>query len=575
MLKTENTLDIPIRSESKLFDNREKLSLTDATLKDGEEFIDYSADRHVSKDRINKTYFQHRIARERSLLKANPNNIKILIRVGDIYLANQKLDRAKSYYNRAFQIDTENLAAAHKLVDTYMLTGKLDKADQVLNMLKKAVNDDTRHLHGIINLLRNNTKKAEELLESIPSTAKNYFEAVNTLGLVKFNSSHFEEAERLFRISIKSRENYGPAKNNLALALTKRGKLKQAEEVFLEAIKEHPDFINPYHNLFNLYVSQEKLEKAHDLMLSIQHLSQPYNEIQFRIAWSLMKMNKFNDAVMEYNKVLEILPGNPATLNNIGHCYDSMGKSKEAYEYFTRAINSARRGDLVPTLFLRNLMISCEKTGNLKEARHIATQVLKSDPNDAVALVVEGNRLIDTEDWARAFKILLKAYDAKPPMISLYSSLSMIYADLYPDYKKGLEVCEYALQSNIQKSNEILNNLVHLHLVNNNTIEAKKYLKFLNKKNPVSVSTLGLYYLKIDSFDKAQVMYDNVLELVPVKSRSPFFQRRFYDIGRYYQEKNNPIDAIKNFNLSIKHGEGGFKYLQKEAQFQIKSIKLK
>lgn len=562
-------------SESTKFDDRNNFALSGGFLKpelknNSLHYVEYKKLASLDTD---KHYFQRRVEDELQLLHDNPKNEKLLLRVGDIYLANNKLDKAKIYYNRAFTSNMSSLTAAKRLVEIFLAKGKPEKADGVLELVQSKLDSSMLHLHAVIKLVQSKYGDAEMLAGQVPTTASNYYEAVNSLGLAKLNKSEYAEARKCFEKSINANKNYAPAKSNLALSLQKMGRIKESIKQYRLTIEQHHDYVVAYHNLFNLYVSKKKIQEAYQLMDSARDLVTPNNEIQFRIAWSLMELGRFDEAIEEYKKLLKLLPENSSTLNNIGHCYFKKGNDEQAYLYFDRATKASIRGDVVSVLPYRNLMIASERVRKISVTRQIATDLLKRFPDDLFALVVKGEELVDKEKWAQAYRTLLKAYEYKPDLVGLYTCLSLIYADIYPDYEKGKEVCEFALRSDMERRGEVINNLIHLHLVNGNVSEAEPLIKYLNTENPISLSTVALYHLQKGEIEKAKEMYDDAAKLAAKSFVTKVLQRKYYDVALYYMSEGDNEMAIENFERCLSEGTKGFQFITEKAKDFLNSLK--
>lgn len=562
-----------MNSESEQFDSRPKIALSNGTVKaeinDGSfDLVEYDSNASFDKSR---EYFEYRIERERRKLKESPNNIISLLRVGDIYAANSKTDKAKNYYNRAFRLNTDNPLAIKKLVEIYLIKGDPKKASEILNFAGLSNNNGLLHVQVVVEMILQNYTKAIEVGKKIPTDAKDYFEVLNTLGIIHVSKGDVKKAKDYFLQSIKNNSNYSPAKSNLALALETLGDSKSAEVYFREAISDNPSFISAYHNLFNLFVKEERIEEAYELMKSIRHLSKPDNEIQFRIAWSLMKLSRFHEAISEYNKVLELLPDNPATLNNLGHCYASLGDIKLAYGFFKRAIKPVR-GRVLEAPY-RNFMILSEKVGRIEDSRRIADDLLAAFPDDADALVYRGDRYVNEEKWDKALKDLEAAYKKKPRLSTLYMNLSLIYADVYPNYEKGMEVCEFVLHhaEEIDSYQAIYNNYAHLHLVNGNT-DIESLIAHLNEKHPVSLCTLALFDLLKGNEKQAIAKYKDSIELSRNTLKDRVVQRMNFDLGAYYLEKSDNLTAKGYLSDAVDKSPKGYEYVRDNAKMLLKSL---
>ncbi|MGB4768804.1 MAG: tetratricopeptide repeat protein [Candidatus Saccharimonas sp.] len=564
--------DTILKLESDTFDGRTNLGISGGVIKQSQSDDNISLEQRGAQRPLglNKKYFESRIARERLLLSKQPKNIKLLNRVGDIYMANNKPDKAKQFFLRAFRQDTDSIVIALKLASVYMFLGKLEKAEELLNIFSDRHDSQISSLRAIINLGLNNLSKAEDLLLKVDKASANYYETANTLGLVYLIQKKFDLALDCFQESVKNNNSYTHAKNNIAVTYESTGKKEQAIKQYEKVIEEDSNYETAYNNLFNILVQDGNIDRAYKLISSARHLSTPDNEIQFRIAWSQMCLSRFDSAIQEYQRVLEILPGNSNTLNNIGFCYQKLGKVNEAVVYFEKALK-AKSSTILPA---KNLMLLFDKIGQFKKSRELASQILTFDQHDPYALTFVGNEHVDQENWDEALKCLTEAYESKPETSSLYISLIFLYTDIFPDYKKGKEVAKFVIDSGSADlaTEQFYNNYVHFLLINNRPDDAKKYLSKLNDDSPVSLATTALFSLKKNKLKEGEDLFELAISKATSKLKDKVVQRKYYDLGCYYTEKSDHKRASVYFEKVIEVGDEGFKYILDESRKRLKNF---
>jgi len=550
-------------------DKRIGMALSNGVVKEDfankKNLFEYEQNLNTTPLKINQKFFEKRIAEERLMLSKDQKNIKLLKRVGDVYLANKKPDKAKNYYNKAFMLNTDDLQTASKLAGVFMILSKPEKANQVLDMLTAKEDSEILHLHAIAKMAVGDLDGSIKLLDKIQSDAKNYYEAVNTKGLINLIKDDPKDAEKCFILSIKANSNYSPAKNNLAVSYFSQNKVEKAMNQYRKVIDEDSNYVLSFNNLFSILADQDEIAEAYKLMLSAKHLANANNEIQFRTAWCEMRLGKYAEAIKSFEKVLDILPNNSNTLNNIGYCYENLHEVQRAIEYFLLAT----KGNNVTLYPYRNLMVTYDTVGEFEKSRKYARIVLDNNPKDIQAMVLYGNGLVESEQWDGALKYLLEAYKEKPNLASLYVSLAYIYADIYPDFEKGIEAVNIVLNRKMPKYEEIYNNYMHLLLVNNKVEEANKLVKHLNPNHPVSLATLALLQLKQDNVDESKALFKRAIKLANSKFKDKIIQREYYDLAVYYRDKKDFNTAKKYFKSVVGLGDKGFKNLLTSAKLAL------
>jgi cytochrome c-type biogenesis protein CcmH/NrfG len=82
-------------------------------------------------------------------LKSDPNNSGLLLQVGNIYRATHQFKDAISYYDKAVQADSKNVAARNEMASCLYYTGD---ADGALAQLEQSLKDDPKNADALFNL---------------------------------------------------------------------------------------------------------------------------------------------------------------------------------------------------------------------------------------------------------------------------------------------------------------------------------------------------------------------------------------------------------------------------------------
>lgn len=546
--------------ESKKFDDRTTFSLSEGVFKkvDDQDDILFISEKFEKRIPIDHKFFENRISKETQLLKDHPTNPKVYIRIGDVYFANNKFQKAKTFYNKAFSIDRNNPIYIRKLVTALLAMNKVENAERVLGLVDNINDAKLLHIFGVLKLAIGKLEEAESVLRQINKDEPHYYEVANSLGLTNLIKKDFPKAQKYFEESISANPEYPQAGNNLAVTFSAMGNKKKAIEQYKKVIAENLNYIDSYNNLFNLYVSDKRISDAYDLMVSAKHLIRADIEVQFRLGWCLMKMSKYEEAISEYQKVFEYLPNNSNTLNNIGVCNYNLNKIHEAEQYFYRA-SREKDTNILP---FRNILVVYEQIGNVRGLKAYSQHILRMNPNDPYGLVYYGGYLVEEERWDEALETLSRAYQTKPPLITLYLSLSFLYSDIFPDFEKGMEVINHALEAGIDRDELILNNYLHLLLTHGKIAEAKKVkLKISDSTAPTALSTLALLELKLGNIEKAISTFDAAISKVAEKYKPRFEQRKYYDLAMHYIDKKEYAEARKYLYDATRYAKNGFRYI--------------
>ena len=147
-----------------------------------------------------------------------------------------------------------------------------------------------------------------------------------------------------------------------------------------------------YKKICKLKSSLESLLKLAELY-SQQGLFNDARAQYLQVAEEFLKANELENAVRIFQKVLEMDPENSAMRIRLAEVYVRLNKKNEAWQIFTAAAESLRA------------------KGSLNEADEVLQRMLKLDPNNTYALLMQGKNLMESGDAAAAITALKKVPD--------------------------------------------------------------------------------------------------------------------------------------------------------------------
>jgi pilus assembly protein FimV len=147
-----------------------------------------------------------------------------------------------------------------------------------------------------------------------------------------------------------------------------------------------------YKKICKLKSSLESLLKLAELY-SQQGLFNDARAQYLQVAEEFLKANELENAVRIFQKVLEMDPENSTMRIRLAEVYVRLNKKNEAWQIFTAAAESLRA------------------KGSLNEADEVLQRMLKLDPHNTYALLMQGKNLIESGDAAAAITALKKVPD--------------------------------------------------------------------------------------------------------------------------------------------------------------------
>lgn len=159
------------------------------------------------------------------------------------------------------------------------------------------------------------------------------------------------------------------------------------------------------------------------------------------IAKQYQDKGNINDAILTYKKALEIDPGKPAILVNLGYAHELKGEFSVAIQYYQKALES----DSDDAMVWVNIGVVQEKLNNMEAAVAAYQQALEINPWNPLAHFNLGNHYYRTENLPRAIDYYKKAISLNPALAQAYFNLTRSYIKAQ-QYEKALEAVKGGLQ---------------------------------------------------------------------------------------------------------------------------------
>ncbi|HEV3513246.1 MAG TPA: tetratricopeptide repeat protein [Candidatus Sulfotelmatobacter sp.] len=147
-----------------------------------------------------------------------------------------------------------------------------------------------------------------------------------------------------------------------------------------------------YKKICKLKPSLESLLKLAELYTQ-QGLFNDARSQYLQVAEEFLKANELENAVRIFQKILEMDPENSSMRLRLAEVYVRLGKKKDAWQIFTQAAETLR------------------SKGSLNEAEDVLQRMLKLDPGNTYALLMQGRNLLESGDAAGAVATLQKISD--------------------------------------------------------------------------------------------------------------------------------------------------------------------
>ncbi len=317
----------------------------------------------------------------------------------------------------------------------------------------------------------------------------------------------------------------------LANAYNRKGIHKAAITACKKAMEIDPNLANAHYNLGFAYREEGNDELAkQEFALYDELLKQEgeYIEIPEKptseeidkyitLGDNYFKEGKFDEAIIEYKKALEIEPRDDI-LNKLGQAHQQKrlaGKSEEQPAKID-TFKSKKTLDEMPRLEreqdlsieeLYDRGISYYDKGMIDKAIEEFKEVLELDPDDIETHYHLGNAYADKEIFDEAISIYKKVIEKNPEFIDAYLSLSTLYLDM-DMVDEAISLCNQAISANPDDS----------------------FLCF----------HLGEAYVRNEQYEEAITAFNKAISINPMDPETQ------YRLAESYYE-------TKQYNMALKH----------------------
>lgn len=269
-------------------------------------------------------------------------------------------------------------------------------------------------IFSVLTIKRNSEWKDNNTLYSTAEGIDGSVLLVN-MGNIYANNKQFDEAFNRYQRAIQIRYGSVLAHHNTGLIYLIRGNLDSAEIKFKEGLKIDSLAPDGYFQLANVYQQQGRLNEAIEKLEKLQNIVPDYRgsrellanlksgsiqqevippqdltgkmdakkikELESR-SYTLYQTGKYQEAIKDIEEMIKINPfGKPGYYNNLALCYEGLGNSTKAREYFIEAVKL----DPKNINALGGLAENYLKAGDKKKAVEYYKKILSVSPNEVSA----------------------------------------------------------------------------------------------------------------------------------------------------------------------------------------------
>jgi len=250
----------------------------------------------------------------------------------------------------------------------------------------------------------------------------------------------------------------------------------------------------------------------------------------------------YDEAISQYQGILDKTPENPAVLYNMGSALMAKGDEFAAMEYFKKAGAVDRIGEVAHRAYSRLGTIYIERK-NYEEARKYLKEAASIRPNDAVNRYNLGIAYLKLGKREEAMEELSRAEQLGEKNAALLEKIGEEYLNL-KNYDKSLDIYG-RIRKNNERNVKILSQIAKIYYEKGELDKAFDAYRQITAIEPATENARVAYLNMGNILDDAQRFDEAVEAYEKALAISPKDHAVFLNIGIAYKHAGKPELAIK------------------------------
>ncbi|MFP4511216.1 MAG: tetratricopeptide repeat protein, partial [Spirochaetaceae bacterium] len=441
----------------------------------------------------------------RQLTRELPGRAAVHLLMGSVHSSAGRYDRAARSFEKAVEIEPDNIEAQNNLGVAYRQLGEFAKALAAVEQALAIRSDrsDVYYNLGNIHKSLGNFEDAKASYEKAIELDPTFALAYNNLGTLLHQNGDPREALRVLRAGLQVDANHPKLHYNLGLVYESLGELEEARTEYRESLTKKPGWTDALNNLGIVY----------------------------------QRLNRFDDSIDTFAEILELDPSNATALNNSANVLAEQGKVDDAIRYYRRALNNSPSYEHAISNMSRLLERNPDNAAASEELQQLSVQYPE---NHSVRLSLVDRLLVQKhrEEANRHLDYLVKN---KPDNVGQIKLLGRLL--LSADRLDEAEECFRYIASQGDDKHSFTLELASIYRDLGRTKQARSYVNSYREDVPGSLEA-DLLLAKIELDDQEPQKALDILDML--KERAPDDERILVAIARAHQqmgEREQAIDA--------------------------------
>jgi tetratricopeptide (TPR) repeat protein len=379
----------------------------------------------------------------REQIKKTPQDSQSYLILGVILKKQKKNDEARKAFEKALELNPENVVAIDQLADLDLearaFSAVHQRADALLQKDPKSA--PAYFIHGRSYVVEKNSAAAEAALRKAIELDPNLAAAYDLLVAIYVEANKLPEALKELETVLGKNPQYSPALLTSGIIYERMGDFAKARDNYEKVLALNPNFIPALNNLAYIYSEKlNNLDRAGELARKAHELAPAEPSVQDTLGWVLYRQGKYQAAAELLEQSASKSPGKGEIQFHLGMANYMMGRLDEARAALEKAV--AVSGDFPGKDEAKSRLALLSLAGDLSIPD--LEKSAKEKSNDPVALMRLAAAYAKAGTADKAAQAYEKALQANPKLLEAVLSLAQLNAGPLKNNAKAQEYAKRA-----------------------------------------------------------------------------------------------------------------------------------
>ena len=266
------------------------------------------------------------------------------------------------------------------------------------------------------------------------------------------------------------------------------------------------------------------------------------------LADDLMRVKRYDDAIIIYEKLVDMHPGDDSLLFSLAWAFHDGGRLDDAIDCFERLFSAELKREVFTGFAFDELVRIFKEKGEYSRLVDICEKVVAVQPADVALLGDLGDAYLRAERVSEAICIFKKITKMEPDASAAYCSLGNALVAM-GDFDGAEAAYRKAVEIDPSEAGSFYNKLANVYFNAGHDKRAEKaFRKCLEIRfnEPMYHCGLGDVLVRLGQIDDAKNAYDKAVDLNRASSAA-YYNR----LGNTLTRENYHLQAVEAFNKAI------------------------